>query len=486
MSLTGAMNSALSGLQTASTAAQIISGNVSNAQTEGYTRKSVSLAAVTDESGGGVEITGITRATNAVLAATLNAATTSASLLSTQNNYMTQIQSILDSTGNPPALSADLSDFQAAWVQYAANPSDNTLQKTVVSTGQILASDLNKAAQQIAELKTSIEDELSTTVSQLNSALQTVQTYNLRISAAIGTGQPTADLEDQRDAAILEIAEYTNVTILQRDYGQVALYSSNGTVLLDGAPQTFSVGPDLASITNASGTDVTGSLTGGSLQSETDFLSTGSSTGTGIGVFEKLESQLQNYANIFIATTAAGTSFADLYNNAATADGEQASSFFVADIGDNGLPDLTSFAVNTNLVNGSATVKVACATDISNAFAAADRAITTTYDEGTGTYTYTTTNVFSSSGLTAQRQTYSGIVNSILSGFQQSANTIKNQYAAASTQQAYFKSAYASETGVNTDSELVALTNWENSYAASAHVISTIQTMMQTLLDMVN
>jgi len=73
-----------------------------------------------------------------------------------------------------------------------------------------------------------------------------------------------------------------------------------------------------------------------------------------------------------------------------------------------------------------------------------------------------------------------------LSGFQQAANTISSQSSTASTQQTYYQNTLTSQTGVDTDTELVNLTNWENSYAASAHVISTIQQMMQTLENMVS
>ncbi|MDD4616755.1 MAG: flagellar hook-associated protein FlgK [Alphaproteobacteria bacterium] len=486
MSLSGALNAALSGLQTSSTAAQIISSNVSNAQTEGYTRKSTNLAAVTDEQGGGVEIVSISRATDTVLFATLNSATSDAANLSTQNSYLLQIQSILDSTGNPPALSSGLNNFQAAWTQYAASPSDQTLQKSVVSTGQILATDINKIAEETAALKTTIENDLATNIGELNSALSSVQALNVQISAAISSGQTTTDLEDRRDQAILEIAQYTNVKILQRNNGQIALYTSNGTVLLDGQEQSFSIGAGGNTIVTSTGGDVTASLSGGSLEAQTNILSTTSTSGNGTGVIEKLLSQIQNFANIFIATTSGGTSFADIYNNAETGDSELASSFFTADIGDDGLPDLTSFSVNGDLASGAANVKASCATDICNAFSAVNLAVTTTYDEGTGTYVYSTGTTYSATGLTTQRQTFAGIATSILSGFQQAASNIKNQYTTASTQEAYFKSTYASETGVNTDSELVALTNWQNSYAASAHVISTIQSMMQTLLSMVN
>ena len=76
MSLSGALSVALSGLQTSTTVAQIISGNIANAQTAGYTTKKANLDAVSNgPSMGGVQVGSYGRASDSVLSATLNGAT---------------------------------------------------------------------------------------------------------------------------------------------------------------------------------------------------------------------------------------------------------------------------------------------------------------------------------------------------------------------------------------------------------------------------
>ncbi|MFA4994263.1 MAG: flagellar hook-associated protein FlgK [Bdellovibrionales bacterium] len=485
MSIAGALSVALSGMQVSSTAVQTISGNVANAQTANYTQKNISLAPVTTGSSlGGVTITGYTRVTNDVLFTTLNNATSDASYYSTQSNYLSQVQSILNSIGNPPALSGDLGDFQAAWTQYAADPSNSTLEKNVVSTGQALANTISSIAADISTLETNTKNDLSTSIYSLNSTLKTIQELNIQITSALSNNQPTVNLEDERDTAINMIASFTNVVVMQRDNGQIALYTPTGTALLDHQAQTFNVGPEGNTVVNSAGSDITDSLAGGTLQAQTDFLASTATASNGVGVIVKLKSQLQNFANMFVATTADGNSFADVYNAAATEAGEQASSFFTANVDFNGLPNLTSFSVNADLISGATTVKSAAAVDINDAFSATDIAITTT-DMGGGVFTYNTSSTFSSDGLITQSQTYSGIVTAILSGFQQAANTVKAQYETAATQQEYYQSSLSSQTGVNTDTELVNLTNWENSYAACAHLISTIKEMMKILEGMV-
>ena len=476
MSLTGALSVALSGLKSSTTAATIISGNVSNAQTSGYTEKTVNT---TSNALGDSVVSGYTRVTDSVLTATLNNATTSASYLSTQNGYMTTVQSLLDSTGDPPALSSAVSTFETAWTELSASPESATQQQSVISAGEQLASTIGSIATQAATLQTQVQGDLSTNVNSLNTDLQQVKNFNVQIATALANGQPTGDLEDQRDQVVNAVAAITGVQIMQRSNDEIALYTPGGTSLVDGnSVQTFSVSPDGNSVVNSSGVDVGSVLTGGSLQAQTDFLSSSTSTANGVGVVNKIISQLQNYANLFVGGATGSGSFADTYNSATTDSGEQASNFFTATLDGNGLPELGSLAVNASLVNGTTTIKEAAAEAVANTFTATNLSV----NASTGA----TSSAFSATGLTVNNQNYGTIASSILSGFQQAANTISAASTTATAQKTYYQTTLSSETGVNTDTELVNLTNWQNAYAASAHVISTIQSMFTILEGMVS
>jgi flagellar hook-associated protein 1 FlgK len=478
LSLTGALSVALSGLQASTSAAQIISGNISNSQTPGYTEKTVNTSSSVL---GDAVINGYTRVTDNVLSSTLNSATSNASYLSTQNGYMTQVQEILDSSGNPPALTSAISNFQSAWTQYAASPDSSIDEQAVVAAGQQLASTVDTTSSQTLALQTQVQSDLGTTVSTLNTNLAKIQNLNSQIATALASGQPVGDLEDQRDQAVTAVAAITNVQVMQRPNDAIALYTPGGTSLVDGSAQVFSVSPSGNSVVNSLGADVSNVLTGGSLQAQTDFLSTSTSTANGVGVIGKITSQLQNFANMFVNTAAGG--FADTYNSASSSNSsELGSGFFTASLGANGLPELDSFGVNSALVAGTSSVKQASATAVANTFTASNLAI----DMSNYPTSTTTTSTFTATGLTANNQTYAGVASSILSGFQQSANAIQTASTAATAQKTYYQNSLTSETGVDTDTELINLTNWQNSYAAVAHVVSTIQSMYTVLEGMVS
>src|SRR5262245_31279616 len=104
-SLTQALSIALTGLQTASGQIALTSNNVSNAQTPGYTAKTVGQSSVYFEGQfGGVKLGSYARANESALTKNLNNSTTTASFTSTQNTYMKQIQTILGANTDTPAL----------------------------------------------------------------------------------------------------------------------------------------------------------------------------------------------------------------------------------------------------------------------------------------------------------------------------------------------------------------------------------------------
>lgn len=454
-SLSSAISIALSGLQATTSLMQVASNNIANAQTPGYTEKTATLADA--DLGGepaGVTVSGFQRATNTALSQSLNGATTSASYLSTQNGYMQQIQSLLDSSSNNPALSAAIAQFQSAWTQYAAAPEQPAQQTEVISAGQNLATQINAISAGVLSLQTQSNSDISTTLDTLNSDLATVASLNSQIVTASGSGQSPDSLLDQRDQLVNQIAGITNVTVMQRPNNQIALYTSDGTVLLDGTQQTFSFnGTD---VLNSSGQTVTNDLSGGSLQAQVQFAATSTppSSLPGVNTLQKLTSQV---SALITALTSNSAGPPQTFDNAFNPNATAGADFFNT--------SGSGIVVNPSLLNGTMNIPAGVGANVAA--------------------TFTATNDYTASGLSITGATYASLVTSILSGFQAAANTISNQSTAATQQQTFYQQALSNATGVNVDNELVNMTTLQNSYAASAHVISTIEQMFNDVISMV-
>jgi flagellar hook-associated protein 1 FlgK len=474
-SLTQALSLALSGLQTSTGLIALSSNNIANAQTPGYTTKTASVTSVDNGSVlGGSTIASYSRATDKALTNNYNAATSQASYYSTQNSYMSQVQALLDSTAVNPTLSNDIAQFSSAWSQYSAAPESNIQQQNVINAGRTLANDISTIASQINGLDTQVQTDTSTTVNTLNSDLSQVAVLNSQIQTATGIGQPTGDLEDQRDKLVNQISSMVTVTVQTRSSGEIALYTPQGQILVDsGTPQVFSF--NNGTVTDSAGTNVTATLIGGSIQAELQFRDTSASaaasTTPGVGIIAKLQSQMSKLVDAFTNSSGSTPSaFATAYTNAVTAStavgGTQngdpvASNFFtVSNVG--GIPDPGTLRVNAALLNGTDVLPQTSTKAIADSFNA------------TATYT--------ASGLSVPNATYATLGSAILSNFQQAANTINSQSITTTSQQTFYQQTLSNKTGVNMDTELANLVNYQNSYAAAAHVITTVSQMMTTLM----
>lgn len=476
VSLTQALSIALSGLQTTQSLIALSSKNISNANTEGYTVKTATVADVDYGSQfGGVGINHYNRASNDALTADYNTATSAANYASTQNQYISQIQAILDSSSTSPTLATDIANFSSAWSSYSASPESSTTKQTLIAAGQKFAQDINTITSNVGTLKTQVESDITTSVNTVNATLKSIAALNKQLQQATTSGQQTVDLQDSLDAQVLTLSKYMNVQVQTRANGQIAVYTPSGQVLVDEqTPKQYTYNG--TSILDNNGTDVTGSMSGGSLQAAIDFVSTSttslSSTTSGVGTIGKIDAQLAKLCDAFTNSSGSTPStFATAYTAAitsSTASGATqygqtlASSFFTVTNDSSGNPDPTTFAVNSLITAGTDGIPQTGTQAIANSFGS------------TATYT--------ASGLNAANVTYAGLTNAILSNFQQDANSISTMNATASSQQTYYKQTLADQTGVNTDTELAHLVTYQNSYAASAHVMSTINQMLSSLM----
>lgn len=464
MSLASALTISLSGIRASSSMIELTSSNISNASTEGYTTKRAVVNSTTlGGLGAGTEVSGFRRAENNALYITLTKATSNEGLRSKQDDYLQQVQDILGTSGSDdPGLTSALSDFINSWKELAATPESAVNGRQVVQDAVVLSDEIKRVANEVEELDRQCQAEVNSTLADLNSYLEQIKDLNTKIAQAYTSNLSTGDLQDQRDVLTLKVAQITGITVLERNYGQVALYTSTGYQLVDGgACRSFSYdGTDITSSINP-GLSLNTALGGGSLQALVDFraTSTPASTDPAINVIQKLRDQLDAIAGAFLNTVTTATSgedtFAAAYNDATTATGELDEDFFVG-------TNRTNISVNPDLLDGTSDVKAGAAQAVTDAMLDATR-------------------TFSADGLSISSASYTSLFTSSLTVFQQAANNIATLQDTAERAMDYLKEKYTNETNVNVDEELVNLVTFQNSYAASAHAMSVIQEMFTKL-----
>jgi flagellar hook-associated protein 1 len=244
MSLGSSLGSALSGLSAASRAAEVISSNVANAMTEGYGRREVNLAArVTGTTGQGVEVQGITRHSDLAVIGDRRIAQASSGANTTVADFMAQLETALGTSDSATSLSSRVSDFDTALREAASRPDSDARLAAVLQSATALTAHIANVSTTIQKARSTAESQITGQVEQLNTALSRVAKYNGDIAKGMSNGQDVSALVDQRQQAIDSISAIIPLREVQRDFGGVALYSTGGGILLDGKPAVFDFTP---------------------------------------------------------------------------------------------------------------------------------------------------------------------------------------------------------------------------------------------------
>jgi len=148
-----AIQNALSGLQAAQTSLSVISSNISNAQTPGYSRETVPLQLRTvGGTGAGVSVGLTQRQVDDSLARSARSQDTTASAASTTDSYLQQVQSLFGQVNGGDSLGDVFNNFSGALQTLATSPNDPVAQQNAVAVGQNMAQKLNEMSSGIQQV----------------------------------------------------------------------------------------------------------------------------------------------------------------------------------------------------------------------------------------------------------------------------------------------------------------------------------------------
>ena len=244
MSISSALTSALSGLTVTARMADVTASNVSNALTEGYARREVQLGArVVGAVGIGVTVTGIARQIDARVLQDLRLAMANQAGRSLGAEVLARLEQALGTPDQAGSLSSRIATLERSLTEAAARPEAEARLASVADAAQSLALGLNALSDEVRQERQWVDGRIATEVTRLNEALAGVADLNLRIRSFSATGQEVSALLDQRQKLIDGIAAVVPVREVARDFGQVALFTTGGTTLLDGRAARFGFTP---------------------------------------------------------------------------------------------------------------------------------------------------------------------------------------------------------------------------------------------------
>ena len=246
MTLSSALNAAMTGLRSASRSSELISSNISNASTPGYARRTLEITSNSGALQSGVRINGVVRHADAQILADRRLASAEFGYRSDTTRFLTSIEDVIGTPDQAGSLSARLSDFDNSLILASSRPDAAERLDGTALAARDLVDAINTASENLQDARSQADRNIAAQVNRLNDTLASVQEVNSQITAALSRNSDTAALQDQRQVLIDEISEMVPVRVVPRDFGAVALFSTGGAILLDGSAASVEFDPSNA------------------------------------------------------------------------------------------------------------------------------------------------------------------------------------------------------------------------------------------------
>jgi|UPI00055F51D8 flagellar hook-associated protein 1 FlgK len=492
MSLTSALNTAQSIFNNTGTQSSVVSNNISNSSNSDYVRRQAMISTSLN----GAQVVKISRAQEDALMRQWLKASTQDSGQQTLLSGLTDLKSILGGNNYETAPATYLSVFQQKLQAFRTSPSSTIAAQGAITAAQDVANSLNNASKSIQVVRQGADKEIATQVSTLNTLLAQFKTANDAVKSGTASGGVPADALDERDKLLKQISSIVGVNTVERGNGDMALYTTDGTIVFDTIPRN---------VTFAAQDTYTAQIKGNGVYIDGVALASGKgSTTTSQGSLQALlqvrdeiaptmQSQLDEIAKSLVsmfsetggapATTQPGLF---VWKTAVGAVGGTPATTGVID----GIAATISVNINvqTSVYNPATStygdpmrLRDGSISGLTNLNLGNNSGFSDNLDA-----LYTSmgaAQTFSSTaGLSSNVNILTYASNSVgwLEQYRSDATTASENTAAALSRST---EAYSNETGVNLDEELTLLLDIEQSYKAATKILNAVDEMLKSLLD---
>ena len=233
MSLSQALNSAMSGLRANQVALGLVSSNVANAETPGYVKKTSNQVAVSSgEFGSSVRVAGVNRELDIYLQRQLRTEIAGGAYANLRSDMLDQLQSIYGTPGSAGTLESAFNSLTSAVQALSTSSDSQSARIAVTNAAKALVQQLNTMTRGIQQLRSNAEAGLSGAVDVANNAMSQIANINVQLLRGGQTDGAAAELLDQRDRYLDQLSELMDIRVVSNDDGQVNVFTTSGVQLV--------------------------------------------------------------------------------------------------------------------------------------------------------------------------------------------------------------------------------------------------------------
>ena len=198
-------------------------GNIANANNEGYTRRRVDLSYLSSNQSGitsfgtGVNGTDLQRMRQRFAEYSLWRENNNLGKFEKTESLLKQIESVLGSEGDG-SIQSVLNEFWSAWNDLANDPESTATRALVKNKGQLLTDTFNNAHNRMIQMQRELTPEINETVNTVNQ----ISNQLLAINQQLKINQ-SPDLMDSRDQLITDLSKIINIEVKEKDNGEVSI-----------------------------------------------------------------------------------------------------------------------------------------------------------------------------------------------------------------------------------------------------------------------
>lgn len=434
--------------------------NIANANTPGYSRQQIRLTAnapvygAPGQAGTGVRAAEIQRIYDRFVNVQINNEQQELSRWDAREKALKRVDLAFDEASGY-SLNQAMNEFWNAWQALSNQPESYTERELLLSKSDYLAATFRKISSDLSQQQDDLDAQISAAVGEVNRITSELSDLNFKISDIEAENQSANDLRDKRDLLLKELSGWIDIQAYENNTGMVTVSVANGRPLVDG-----SLTWQLAATDNGTGrldvfwvdqdgnqSNISGDIGGGQLTGWLEARDTD---------IADAQTRLNDLAGTII------TEVNRVHTGGFDLDATAGIDFFTG---------VTAADIDLNLTVSNDSRRIAASTtatgvpgDNGNAIAMANLRYGQLMGGGTSTFD----------------DHYNALVSDVGSLVKSAADYRRHQESMTASMENYRESI----SGVSLDEEMLNLIKFQYGYDAAAKLVSTVDRMMETVMNM--
>ena len=220
--------------------------NISNANTEGYSRQRVQIKEFDPLYkpdlerperpgliGQGVDVQSINRIRDELLDQRIVGQANQESYWDTRSKYYTMIEQIYNEPDDI-SVRSNMDKFWESWQELSIHPESRAARQAVVTRAETLTDSIKQRWEGLDGIAKIVDGDIEATVKQVNSLSRQIAATNGEIVRSRAMGDNPNDLLDRRDLLVDKLSKLVNISTDQRDSDEFMVHV-DGRVLVQGS-----------------------------------------------------------------------------------------------------------------------------------------------------------------------------------------------------------------------------------------------------------